>query len=67
MLLTGLALNSAFGWSWADPAAALVIAALAVREGIEARRGEACCVVSAAGDGACAGSAQPWSRTTAGE
>nr|WP_280363824.1 cation transporter [Nocardia abscessus] len=29
----GLLLNSLFGWSWADPIAALVIAAIAVREG----------------------------------
>lgn len=29
-------LNSWLGWWWADPAAALVIAALAVREGLEA-------------------------------
>jgi divalent metal cation (Fe/Co/Zn/Cd) transporter len=34
--LIGLGLNSALGWWWADPVAALVIAALAVREGIEA-------------------------------
>ena len=34
--LTGLGLNAWLGWWWADPAAALVIAALAVREGIEA-------------------------------
>jgi divalent metal cation (Fe/Co/Zn/Cd) transporter len=34
--LTGVGLNSWLGWWWADPAAALVIAALAVREGIEA-------------------------------
>ena len=34
--LIGLGLNSWLGWWWADPAAALVIAALAVREGIEA-------------------------------
>nr|BFE78145.1 hypothetical protein GCM10020093_007460 [Planobispora longispora] len=33
VLLAGLALNSAFGWSWADPIAALVIAAVAVKEG----------------------------------
>ncbi|HEV3289109.1 MAG TPA: hypothetical protein VG123_08950, partial [Streptosporangiaceae bacterium] len=32
----GLGLNSWLGWWWADPAAALVIAALAVREGLEA-------------------------------
>ncbi|GAA3444231.1 cation transporter [Planomonospora venezuelensis] len=47
VLLAGLALNSAFGWSWADPVAALVIAAVAVREGREAWRGNACCAVPA--------------------
>jgi divalent metal cation (Fe/Co/Zn/Cd) transporter len=41
-LLVGLVLNAAFGWWWADPAAALVIAAVAVREGQEAWRGDAC-------------------------
>ena len=34
--LLGVGLNSWLGWWWADPAAALVIAALAVREGFEA-------------------------------
>jgi divalent metal cation (Fe/Co/Zn/Cd) transporter len=43
VLLAGLLLNSLFGWSWADPLAALVIAGFAVREGAEAWRGEACC------------------------
>jgi divalent metal cation (Fe/Co/Zn/Cd) transporter len=43
VLLVGLVLNSAFGWSWADPVAALVIAAVAVREGREAWRGDVCC------------------------
>ncbi|MBB2773458.1 MULTISPECIES: cation transporter [Mycolicibacterium] len=43
VLLAGLVLNSAFGWSWADSVAALVIAAIAVKEGREAWRGEACC------------------------
>jgi divalent metal cation (Fe/Co/Zn/Cd) transporter len=43
VLLVGLGLNSLFGWSWADPAAALVIAGVAVREGIEAWRGDTCC------------------------
>ncbi|MFI6761615.1 cation transporter [Micromonospora sp. NPDC050417] len=43
VLLVGLALNSLFGWSWADPAAALVIAAVAVREGRLAWRGDTCC------------------------
>lgn len=43
VLLVGLAVNSLFGWSWADPIAALVIAAIAVREGINAWRGDLCC------------------------
>ncbi len=34
--LAGVGLNTALGWWWADPLAALVIAALAVKEGIEA-------------------------------
>jgi len=41
-LLVGLVLNQLFGWAWADAVAALVIAAFAVREGVEAWRGEAC-------------------------
>ena len=47
VLLVGLLLNSLFGWSWADPIAALVIAAVAVREGLEAWRGDECCSPSA--------------------
>jgi divalent metal cation (Fe/Co/Zn/Cd) transporter len=43
VLLAGLVLNSLFGWSWADPIAALVIAAAAVKEGAEAWKGETCC------------------------
>ena len=43
VLLVGLVLNSSFGWSWADPVAGLVIAAVAVREGREAWRGDTCC------------------------
>jgi divalent metal cation (Fe/Co/Zn/Cd) transporter len=43
VLLLGLVANSVFGWSWADPVAALVIAAVAVKEGREAWRGESCC------------------------
>ena len=42
VLLVGLGLNSLFGWWWADPGAALVIAAVAVREGREAWRGDHC-------------------------
>lgn len=48
VLLVGLGLNSLFGWSWADPIAALVIAAVAVKEGREAWRGDACCPTPAA-------------------
>jgi len=36
ILLVGLGLNATVGWWWADPVAALGIAALAVREGREA-------------------------------
>jgi divalent metal cation (Fe/Co/Zn/Cd) transporter len=43
ILLAGLVLNSVWGWSWADPIAALGIAAIAVREGINAWRGDPCC------------------------
>ncbi len=42
VLLVGLVLNATLGWSWADPLAGLVIAAVAVREGLEAWRGEGC-------------------------
>jgi len=41
-VLVGLLLNSLFGWWWADSIAGLVIAGFAVREGIEAWRGDAC-------------------------
>lgn len=44
VLLLGLVLNSALGWSWADPIAALVIAALAVKEGRDAWKGDSCCL-----------------------
>jgi divalent metal cation (Fe/Co/Zn/Cd) transporter len=43
VLLVGLLLNSLLGWSWADPIVALVIAAVAIKEGREAWRGEHCC------------------------
>ncbi len=43
VLLVGLVLNSLFGWAWADPIAGLVIAAIAVKEGIDAWKGDACC------------------------
>jgi divalent metal cation (Fe/Co/Zn/Cd) transporter len=43
VLLAGLLLNSLFGWSWADPVVALIIAGVAVREGQQAWRGKHCC------------------------
>ncbi|GEP35029.1 hypothetical protein NSZ01_27970 [Nocardioides szechwanensis] len=43
VLLVGLVLNATLGWSWADPIAGLVIAAIAIKEGREAWRGEGCC------------------------
>ena len=43
VLLAGLLLNAAIGWTWADPVAALVIAVLAIKEGRDAWRGDACC------------------------
>jgi divalent metal cation (Fe/Co/Zn/Cd) transporter len=42
-VLVGLVLNSALGWWWADPVVALGLAAVAIREGREALRGETCC------------------------
>ena len=43
VLLIGLLLTALFGWSWTDAIIALVIAAVAVKEGREAWRGEHCC------------------------
>lgn len=43
VLLLGLVLNSTLGWSWADPVAALVVAAVALKEGRDAWKGESCC------------------------
>jgi divalent metal cation (Fe/Co/Zn/Cd) transporter len=43
ILLAGLVLNATVGWWWADPLAALGIAALAIREGREAWRRGTCC------------------------
>lgn len=73
VLLAGLVANSAFGWWWADPIAALVIAAVAVKEGREAWHGDACCTPAAAlvedhptgapGDDCTDGCCDPGSRT----
>lgn len=43
VLLAGLLLNALLGWWWADPVVALAIAAVAVKEGRTAWRGEHCC------------------------
>jgi divalent metal cation (Fe/Co/Zn/Cd) transporter len=43
ILLGGLALHAAFGWWWADPAAALAMAPIIAREGVGAFRGRSCC------------------------
>ena len=41
-LLAGLLANALAGWWWADPVAALAVAAVAVREARDAWRGDAC-------------------------
>lgn len=43
-LLAGLLANALFGAWWLDPLVGLLIAAVAVKEGREAWRGEGCCV-----------------------
>ncbi len=43
VLLVGLGLNAWLGWSWADPIAGVAIAGFAVREGLQAWRGDPCC------------------------
>jgi divalent metal cation (Fe/Co/Zn/Cd) transporter len=48
-LLLGLGLNALLGWWWADPITALGIAVVALNEGRNAWRGEACCAAPIAG------------------
>ncbi len=48
-LLVGLSLNALLGWWWADPMTALGIAVVAIREGRNAWRGEACCTAPIVG------------------
>jgi hypothetical protein len=43
VLLSGLLLNAAAGWWWADPVAGLAIAVIAVKEGRSAWLGKGCC------------------------
>ena len=47
VLLVGLVLNATLGWFWADPVAALIIAAVAAREGWENWQGDDCCTPAA--------------------
>jgi divalent metal cation (Fe/Co/Zn/Cd) transporter len=42
VLLVGLLLDWAFGWTWSDPVVAVVVAGVAVKEGVEAWRGDQC-------------------------
>ncbi|HVM13599.1 MAG TPA: cation transporter [Egibacteraceae bacterium] len=63
ILLVGLLVNATLGWSWADPVAALVIAAVALREGREALRGESCCTSTSALLGDDAADEEPCSGT----
>ncbi|MFR9676201.1 cation transporter [Streptomyces sp. TR06-5] len=51
VLLVGLLLNAALGWSWADPATALIIALVAVKEGRDAWQGKGCCAAPPAAAG----------------
>ena len=43
IVLAGLALNSAFGWWWADPVAALIMATIIGNEGVNTSLGKECC------------------------
>jgi divalent metal cation (Fe/Co/Zn/Cd) transporter len=61
-LFVGLVGNAMVGAWWLDPAVGLLIAVVAVREGVEAWRGEGCCVSSpldGAGFADCRCSSQP--------
>ena len=58
VLLGGLVLNATLGWGWADPVAGLVIAGVALKEGLDAWRGEGCCGPAGPGRDAHAGPGQ---------
>lgn len=61
MLLIGLVLNATLGWSWADSIAALVIAAIAIKEGRDAWQGKGCCATPATATAPAAGAeADAW-------
>jgi len=43
ILLAGLVLNALLGWWWADPIAALVMAPIVAKEGVDGVKTKACC------------------------
>ena len=43
ILLAGLVLNAMLGWWWADPIAALVMAPIVAKEGLDGVKAKACC------------------------
>jgi len=43
ILLAGLLLNAVLGWWWADPIAALIMAPIVAKEGLQVMKGESCC------------------------
>ncbi|MFE9384848.1 cation transporter [Streptomyces sp. NPDC007025] len=47
VVLLGLLANWLLSWTWADPVAALTVAALAVKEGRDAWQGKGCCAPAA--------------------
>ncbi|WP_416968207.1 cation transporter [Streptomyces sp. 4F14] len=59
VLLAGLVLNATLGWSWADPIAALAIAGIAVKEGLDAWRGKGCCAPTSTAEADTCGCSSP--------
>lgn len=49
VLLVGLLANTTLGWWWFDAVAAFIIAAVALREGTQAWRGDGCCAPTTPG------------------
>ena len=43
ILLSGLILNAAVGWWWADPVSAVIMVPIIVKEGCNGIKGQACC------------------------
>jgi divalent metal cation (Fe/Co/Zn/Cd) transporter len=43
ILLVGLVLNAGLGWWWADPVAALIMAPIIAKEGIDGMKAQTCC------------------------